>query len=71
MAVMSHHHTAGFRKLREGLTAQTKVVTNRGLKIEQLNEDFEAEKKQWAEDKAALEKKLKGTVRQRGSVVHT
>ena len=45
MPVMSHRHTAGFQKLREGLKEQTDLAADRGVKIEKLNKVFEEEKK--------------------------
>ncbi|XP_057247779.1 uncharacterized protein LOC130589995 [Beta vulgaris subsp. vulgaris] len=71
MVVMSHRHTAGFRKLRDGLKPQTELAIEKGLEIEQLKKDFEAERKLWAEEKATLEKKLQDIVSQRDSVTRT
>lgn len=68
---MSHRHTAGFRKLRDGLKPQTELAIEKGLEIEQLKKDFEAERKLWAEEKATLEKKLQDIVSQRDSVTRT
>ncbi|XP_048492600.2 uncharacterized protein LOC125493366 [Beta vulgaris subsp. vulgaris] len=69
MAVMSHHHTAGFRKLREGLKEQTYLAVERGEEIERLIKGFEEEKKLWAKEKAALEQKVQDSTSQRDSVL--
>ena len=69
MAVMSHCNTVGFRKLREGLKQQTDLVVERGKEIERLNKGFEEEKKLWAKEKVALEKKVRDSTSQRDSVL--
>ena len=71
MAVMSHRHTAGFRKLREGLKMQTDMATERGEEIERFNKSLEVEKKRWAEEKATLEQKVRDSVSQWDSVLRT
>ncbi|KMS97506.1 hypothetical protein BVRB_5g126390 [Beta vulgaris subsp. vulgaris] len=70
MAVMSHRHTTGFRKLRAGLKEKTKLAEERAKEIEELNKGFEEERALWATEKAALEQRIKDLTRQRNCVLH-
>ncbi|KMT06073.1 hypothetical protein BVRB_7g163950 [Beta vulgaris subsp. vulgaris] len=63
MAIMSHRHTAGFRKLRPGLKKQTEPAVERGKEIEGINKGFEEDVlrnrdeiiEEWKTSKAGLE----------------
>ncbi|KMS98320.1 hypothetical protein BVRB_4g093870 [Beta vulgaris subsp. vulgaris] len=68
MAVMSHRHTAGFRKLREGLKEKTKLAEEHAKEIKVLSKSLEDEKAVWASEKAALENRIKDLTSQRDSV---
>ncbi|XP_010693339.1 uncharacterized protein LOC104906300 [Beta vulgaris subsp. vulgaris] len=68
MAVMSHRHTADFRKLREGLKEKTKLAKEQAKEIEVLSKSLEDEKAVWASEKAAFENRIKDLTSQRDSV---
>ena len=68
MTIMSHRHTAGFRKLREGLKEKTKLAEEQAKEIEALKKSLEDEKVARASEKATLENKIKDLTSQRNSV---
>ncbi|KMT13310.1 hypothetical protein BVRB_4g084520 [Beta vulgaris subsp. vulgaris] len=68
MTVMSHRHTAGFRKLREGLKEKTRLCEEQAKEIEALSKKLEDEKVAWDDEKAALENRIKDLTSQRNSI---
>ncbi|XP_057250818.1 uncharacterized protein LOC125493986 [Beta vulgaris subsp. vulgaris] len=69
MAVMSHRHTAGFRKLRAGLKEKTELAEEQAKEIEEPNKGFKAERALWATKKAAFEQRIKDLTSQRNCVL--
>ncbi|KMT05611.1 hypothetical protein BVRB_7g167520 [Beta vulgaris subsp. vulgaris] len=53
------------------IDAQTDLATEWGEEIERLNKSLEEEKKRWAEEKAALEQKVRDSVSQRDNVLRS
>lgn len=69
MAVMSHQHTIGFRKLREDLAEQTKLASSHHPEIDRLEKELAVKKKKKLIDEKALQdQKIKDVVSQRDSV---
>ncbi|KMT02393.1 hypothetical protein BVRB_9g205060 [Beta vulgaris subsp. vulgaris] len=59
MAVISHRHTIGFRRLREDLADQTKLALDRKLQIDKLEKELATEKKKLVDDKTLWDQKIK------------